>query len=480
MKLVAVVFCSLTLAACGGSASDKAGGKNPTKVTVLTFANGRGEGDGLRPFAAEVARLSGGTLRIEFKDQWRHGDPNFEAGVIRDVQAGKADLGWAGSRAFDDVGVRSFDALHAPLLIDSYPLEGRVLESATADRMLDDLKPLDVVGLGILPGPLRKAIGVSPLLRPEDYRGVTVAIQRSQVAEQTLLALGARPNAVSAGAPVDRYDAVEQDVAGIAGNEYDRHARQFTANVNLWARPSVVFMNPMALERLDARQRRALRGAAHAALDATLAGERTSDAEGAANLCRRGVTFLTATDADLAALRRAVQPVYDHLERDAQTKAAIAQIRALRAEGPTPPDAPACTASTPRPAAGAAARTPIDGVYVMTSTPKEMAGTPVELFSENYGKWRFVLNRGQMRYTQASEGASRWATAVYSVDGPLFTFKITDYGGEAPNGAAEKTGEEYTFSWSLDRDLLTLKPVKGKISPENFSVNAWRRVGDAP
>ena len=40
--------------------------------------------------------------------------------MIGDVEAGKADLGWAGSRAFDSVGVPSFDALHAPLLIDSY------------------------------------------------------------------------------------------------------------------------------------------------------------------------------------------------------------------------------------------------------------------------------------------------------------------------------------------------------------------------
>ena len=45
------------------------------------------------------------TFRIEFKNDWRQGAPSYETGVIGDVKAGKADLGWAGSRAFDSVGV---------------------------------------------------------------------------------------------------------------------------------------------------------------------------------------------------------------------------------------------------------------------------------------------------------------------------------------------------------------------------------------
>ena len=64
--------------------------------------------------------------------------------MIGDVEAGKADLGWTGSRAFDSVGVASFDALHAPLLIDSYALEQRVLKSPVVGDMLDGLKPLGV------------------------------------------------------------------------------------------------------------------------------------------------------------------------------------------------------------------------------------------------------------------------------------------------------------------------------------------------
>ena len=59
-------------------------------------------------------------------------------------------------------------------------------------------------------------------------------------------------------------------------------------------------------------------------------------------------------------------------------------------------------------------------------------------------------------------------------------FTVTDYGGDAPNGAAEKTGEVFTYRWSRYRDRLSLAPVKGAISPGNFRAKPWRRVGDAP
>ena len=51
---------------------------------------------------------------------------------------------------------------------------------------------LGLVGLGILPGPLRKPLGVAGLVGPADYAGRTLAVQRSRVTEETLRTLGAR------------------------------------------------------------------------------------------------------------------------------------------------------------------------------------------------------------------------------------------------------------------------------------------------
>ena len=348
--VLSVALAALIVAGCGGS--DKAGGARESEPTVLTLANGNGDSTSLAPFAAAAAKLSDGTLRIEFENSWRADETDFEAGVIQDVRAGKADLGWAGSRAFDDVDVPSFDALHAPLLIDSYPLQRKVLQSGLVPEMLDGLEQLDLVGIGILPGPLRKPLGVSRLLGPQDYVGTNIAYQRSQVAEQTLEALGARGGEIPAEGSVAGFDGVEQHVGSIAGNRYDRTATYLAANVNLWPRPVVLFMNAKAFAGLDETQRDALRDAARAALPATAELEQGGDEEAAAILCRRGVKFVTADAADLAALEAAVQPVYDRLERDAETKAAIAQVRAISAAAASPPDAPVCSGTEPELVAG--------------------------------------------------------------------------------------------------------------------------------
>src|SRR5436190_17552804 len=110
---------------CRGSSANKAGGPHAKSTLVLTMADWS-DGDGLEAFANQVERLSGGTMRIVAKTKWRHGQSRSENGLIGDISAGKADLGVAGSRAWDSVGVNSFRALHAPLLIDSYALQEEV------------------------------------------------------------------------------------------------------------------------------------------------------------------------------------------------------------------------------------------------------------------------------------------------------------------------------------------------------------------
>ena len=156
---------ALTAVAAGCAGDDRAGGKPEPTALTLTMANSLYRPEELQPFADEVTRLSGGTMRIEFRDRWL-GWPwrRPESAVIHDVAAGKADLGWVGSRAWDDVGVSSFNALHAPLLVDSYVLQGEVLESGVPGEMLKALEPLRLVGLGVLPGPLRKLLGVEQRL----------------------------------------------------------------------------------------------------------------------------------------------------------------------------------------------------------------------------------------------------------------------------------------------------------------------------
>lgn len=78
--LLLTAAAAVPLAGCAGPAVDKAGGVRAARPVVLTLANPLGSSDEVAGFAAEVARLSGGSLRIDVKSRWRKGRPASRTG----------------------------------------------------------------------------------------------------------------------------------------------------------------------------------------------------------------------------------------------------------------------------------------------------------------------------------------------------------------------------------------------------------------
>ena len=308
--------------------------------------------------------------------------------------------------------------------------------------MLGGLKPLGVVGLGILPGPLRKPLGVSRLVRPEDYAGKTLAFQRSQVAQQTLRALGARGAEIPSAGAIDAYDGVEQQVDSIDGNGYDKLDKYLTANVNLWPRPIVLFMNSTAFDGLSGRQRAALRDAARVALPATLAAEQASEQEGAESLCRRGVHVRHGQQRRPggAASRGAARLRPTRARRADQGRDRADPGHALRSGLPPPTRRRAPTPA--RRSSAARKATPIDGVYRRAHD----AGGPARGGSVR-GRGRPRELR-QLRRWSSIAGASRnssrqgdSAAGTYTVAGDTLTLTFTrSAGGHAQDQARRGVG----------------------------------------
>jgi TRAP-type C4-dicarboxylate transport system substrate-binding protein len=165
----------------GGAAGDKAGGSG--EPVVLRMANAYGDLDvvpAVQDFVSRVKERSGGNLRIQVASTWGDYADDAEQQVVRAVAAGKADLGWAGARVFDTMGVTSFQALQAPMLIDSYALEQAVAASDLPGQMLQGLTKVGVGGLGVLGDGLRKPIAVKhPLVAVGDWRGITFGTLKS-------------------------------------------------------------------------------------------------------------------------------------------------------------------------------------------------------------------------------------------------------------------------------------------------------------
>jgi TRAP-type C4-dicarboxylate transport system substrate-binding protein len=331
---------ALGAAACGPGNLDKAGGPVP-KPVVLTLANDSGDLSGAQPFATAVNELSHGALQIRIEGpSGRLGDLNSETGLIKAVQAGKAQLGITGTQAFDTVAADGFQALQAPFLIDSYALQRKVLASDLPQKMLAALNPTGLVGLGLLPGVFARPFGFSrPLLAASDYRGAKIGTLPSLAAGETFRALGA--TLVTSGG-IGGLDGIETDVFA-ADMAFHRPGATLTGNVVFWPWPGVIFMNRGAFESLTTAQRSELfRAAAKARAAKIYLGDDTGYLR---DLCRRGTKVVTASPADLAGLRVAVRPVYLTLEANPATRVFINQITAMRQAVGGSPDSLTCASA---------------------------------------------------------------------------------------------------------------------------------------
>jgi TRAP-type C4-dicarboxylate transport system substrate-binding protein len=478
--LVAALAVALAASACAGSGVDKAGGTRTKQPVVLTLANHEDASEDVQFWIEEVQRRSGGSLRIQVTNRWRDQEADYDKGTIADVQAGKVQLAKVAARAYDTVGVTSFQALLAPLLIDNPTLEQRVLESDLAGQLLAGTGKLDLVGLAVLPTRLRKPLGLSrPLVGVEDYRGARIGVREGEVAKATFTALGATPVEYVPGGPLVGLDGIEADLGVIKGNEYDQQAKAVTANVTLWPKPVTVVINRKVFKSLTASQQDALRQAGSAAVWRQLDFLRGLTDEDRGILCRRGLRFMRASDRDLAALRRAVQPVYDTIARNPQTRSFLRRIQAMKHETAATPDAPTCSRSdtTTTTTTGAADQqaTVLDGVYRTSFTREELAASPLltdpsEASDENWGRFTLTLQHGRVTFTaQQTDVANFHTSGTYTLNGDAIVLRFTA-GGSA--------GETFAFRWSLYRDVLTFKrDASLGVAPTPWLVKPWRRVG---
>jgi len=486
--IATAVTASLLIAGCGGGSVDKAGGTPKAKTVTLTMVTPL-EGAEFDPFIAAVKRLSGDTIHITVQGKWHLGQPQAESASIRYVQSGKAALGAAPVRAWDGVGIRSFDALIAPLAVDSYALQGRVLDSDLVPPMLAATQKLGLTSLGVQPGPMRKPAGIRrSLVGPADYRGAKLATNESEVARRTFSALGATSTPFAfEGRSVAPFDGIEQQVASVEGNQYDGVVHSITANVNLWPRPIVLYANDDALKHLTQPQRRALRQAASQVVDPVLQSLQASEKESTGTLCRRArLQLALATSQQIAELQKKTEPVRSWLRTDPATSHALDGIAELRTQmsAEDPELAPSCSDATdvsvpapPRPSAPG----PLDGVFTQTITADDLraAGSP-DIDPANYGTTVLVVDRGRFAFTGSSgPGVCGYGYGVWTVRGQTVEW-LFQGGAEEGSSAANKPGELFTYGWSLFRDTVTFSKVSGAISPEGVLAKPWKRLSRTP
>lgn len=373
---LAVVLCTTLAAACTSHrAADKVGGPRGPTVLRLGASDPEDAAESMqaRYFAAEVRKLSRGRVRIAVTfEAAGAGTPDVEPRTIELVRSGRYDLGWVATRAWDELGVTSFQAVQAPFLITNYPLLDRALRSF-GPEMLAALGDRDLVGLALIPGLLRHPVGITrPLVSLADFEGARVRDLPSRASDALFRALGAVPVHVS-NADFGRQLALSR----IDGEEMSIPNSPFpapvTANVTLFPKVLTLFLSRRAFSRLDTEDREILRRAAvrtfrHVStfpLKAGLAYESVLARE----YCRVPGRVVLATAQERAALVRAAEPVYTRLRRDAKTSEWITRIRAMKAAAPdAAPIAVPAACLGPGKTVPAADRGPVRSASVLNGT----------------------------------------------------------------------------------------------------------------
>jgi TRAP-type C4-dicarboxylate transport system substrate-binding protein len=311
-------------------------------IITLRLAVSDGGGRPSEPYVLEfieqVKTISNGNMTIE--PIWQAGDDTsvgFESGVIEHVMKGDMELGLAGSRAFDTEGIKSFQALQAPFVIDNDALSKAVATSDIATRMLDSLSSAGMVGLTMWPEDLRHPFSLvpdKPILSPKDFAGLNVRVTPSDVSYMLIDTLGGVPMMGASD-----YQAAESGLrqgASLTGTP------TATGNVIFFAKFQVFFANGATFEKLSEEQRAILREAAAAAQKKAIA-EHPSEVDAGKAWCADGGTVVLASAEQVAAFEVAAQPVFDSIEQEPLSAELIAAIRDLKAKTEPSPGAEACT-----------------------------------------------------------------------------------------------------------------------------------------
>lgn len=204
--------------------------------------------------------------------------------------------------------------------------------------MLAGTRPSGVRTLGLAAVDLHVPLGARrPFVDLPDFRGATLRVpSNSRLTAAILEALGGKAVSITSGPDLFaalRSGTVDGAVSAlwpIWSNGYYGAAKYVTINLVFFPVVASVGINEQAFEALTPAERTILTKAAAETTRATFVGIRARDQLQLRLLCRTGLKVATATSAQLAALRRAVQSVYASLNTDRATATRIAKIQALK------------------------------------------------------------------------------------------------------------------------------------------------------
>lgn len=478
----------LALAACGSDASgavteSKSGGDAaPTTITIVSSqGSGTPTAAPLEEFATQVEELSGGSLKADVRYDEHDGQ---DVPMIDDLRSGVVDMAVVPARAWSAADVDTFSALQLPFLIQSESqLVAVARDTEITDQVMGGLTPLGLTGLTMFPDGLRHLFSFdgSPILAPADMEGRTVRGPESADTAATIAALGGTFVSPSfeefmAGKNAGSITAAESGYFG-AVNEFPGDLIA-TGNLVLYTKMLTVAANTEFFDSLTDDQQDAIRAAAEAASEWSIANQDT-EADGAAEYCKVAGSIVELTADQLEAFHAAVEPLVESAREDETMATLIDDIEALAPATvePTFTCDPGTGNPTTLPSDGPSADEIVaeagdlpNGTYRFELTkdflsqysdgdPEQNAG--VVTISLRDGHWAVVM----------PPGSSESYSGIYQVIGDDLYWQ---YNVEDP----PPFGRSAHLTWSLDPDgSIEWVQIEPEFKDYVFGL-PWVRVGD--
>lgn len=457
------------------------------KVTSRSF--------GQETFVEELEKVSEGRIKVEVVTDVGSGEPEAESAVVEAVGGGDLDLGYAGTRAFAEAGVDGLGAVEAPFLLANVPAVEELVDGPGGELILDALDGSGTVGLGMAVDGLRRPFAVErPLVEPEAWQSAAFRVYNSPVQRATVEALGASAVAMTHGW-IEAVSAGELDAVELGLDLYDElglgtEAPHLAANVVLWPKLLVFVMNEDRFDSLTDEQRGWVEEAARRAHDTSFAAS-WDDTEHLRRLCDRGVVPAIADEEQLAALRDAVEPVYESLREDPAEGDLMREVESVAEQFPDvdTPELPQRCADDPQETTDSAPSDLRDGVYRAEIPVSAVEAAGLSNGPGWSGVWTLTVENSTFALTCRPLDEPGRDCGQSVTDDILEAGRLEDNGDRVvfvadPEVWAELTGcspetcpllEDYSAGWRLEGDRLRFSDPEGAAS-SYLAIVPWARV----
>lgn len=221
MKKLACLLLSLfALAVAGGASAESPLVIKFSHVVAKDAAKGRAA----EYFKQLAEERTGGRVRIDVHPK---GELFSDSEELHALRSGDVQMLAPSVSKFGQIGIPQFEVFDLPYLIDSDAAWQKATQGGVAGKLLAQLEPKGLVGLGYWSGGRKHLSANKPLRRPADLRHLKMRIQLSEVIRLQMRALGAIPQTTAFTDVIDAlrtgvFDGTENPATTFHTSRFDR------------------------------------------------------------------------------------------------------------------------------------------------------------------------------------------------------------------------------------------------------------------